>query len=85
MNGFGAKSKIFATNQGVENKALFRCAIPVQHRSMKYGCAKVSKEGQSVDDQMCALRVAGARQVFRETASGLKINRSDLHASGWRE
>jgi DNA invertase Pin-like site-specific DNA recombinase len=52
---------------------------------MKYGYARVSMDGQSVDAQVRALRAAGAPQVFRETASGAKINRSDLPASGWRQ
>ncbi len=45
---------------------------------MKYGYARVSTDGQSVDAQVRALRAAGARQVFRETASGAKTNRSQL-------
>jgi DNA invertase Pin-like site-specific DNA recombinase len=45
---------------------------------MKYGYARVSTEGQSVDAQVRTLRAAGARHVFRETASGTKTNRSQL-------
>jgi hypothetical protein len=52
---------------------------------MKYGYAGVSKDGESVDAQVRAHRAAGARHVFRETASGAEINRCDLHASGWRQ
>ncbi len=37
---------------------------------MKYGYARVSTDGQSVDAQVKALRTAGAKTVFQETASG---------------
>jgi len=43
-----------------------------------YGYARVSTDGQSVDAQVRALRAAGARQVFRETASGAKTDRAQL-------
>jgi len=45
---------------------------------MIYGYARVSTDGQSVDAQVRALRAAGARQVFRETASGAKTDRTQL-------
>ena len=45
---------------------------------MIYGYARVSTDGQSVDAQVRQLRVAGARQVFREVASGAKTDRSQL-------
>jgi DNA invertase Pin-like site-specific DNA recombinase len=45
---------------------------------MVYGYARVSTDGQSVDAQVRALRTAGARQVFREVASGVKTDRSQL-------
>jgi DNA invertase Pin-like site-specific DNA recombinase len=45
---------------------------------MKYGYARVSTDGQSVEAQVRALRAAGARQVFRETASGAKTDRANL-------
>ena len=35
---------------------------------MKYGYARVSTDGQSIDAQVRQLRAAGARQVFREVA-----------------
>jgi DNA invertase Pin-like site-specific DNA recombinase len=45
---------------------------------MIYGYARVSTDGQSVEAQMRQLRAAGARQVFREIASGAKTDRSNL-------
>jgi DNA invertase Pin-like site-specific DNA recombinase len=45
---------------------------------MIYGYARVSTDGQGVDAQMRSLRAAGARQVFRETASGTKTDRAQL-------
>src|SRR5271168_3410971 len=45
---------------------------------MKYGYARVSTDGQSVDAQVRQLRAAGARQVFREVASGAKTDRAQL-------
>ena len=42
------------------------------------GYARVSTDGQSVDAQVRQLRAAGARQVFREVASGAKTDRSRL-------
>jgi len=43
---------------------------------MTYGYARVSTDGRNVDAQVHQLRAAGARQVFRETASGAKTDRS---------
>jgi DNA invertase Pin-like site-specific DNA recombinase len=45
---------------------------------MKYGYARVSTDGQSIDAQVRQLRAAGARQVFREVASGAKTDRAQL-------
>ncbi len=45
---------------------------------MIYGYARVSTDGQSVDAQVKQLRAAGAEKVFRETASGAKIDRAQL-------
>ena len=45
---------------------------------MIYGYARVSTDGQSVDAQVRQLRAAGAGQVFRETASGVKTDRAQL-------
>jgi Resolvase, N terminal domain len=45
---------------------------------MKYGYARVSTDGQSIDAQVRQLRAAGARQVLREVASGAKTDRAQL-------
>jgi DNA invertase Pin-like site-specific DNA recombinase len=45
---------------------------------MKYGYARVSTDGQSVDAQVKQLRAAGAEKVFRETASGARSDRAQL-------
>ena len=54
--------------------AQFRCRIP----SMKYGYARVSTDGQSVDAQVRQLTKAGCKKVFREVASGAKTDRTQL-------
>jgi DNA invertase Pin-like site-specific DNA recombinase len=45
---------------------------------MIYGYARVSTDGQSLDAQGRQIRAAGARQVFREVASGAKTDRRQL-------
>jgi DNA invertase Pin-like site-specific DNA recombinase len=45
---------------------------------MKYGYARVSTDGQSVDAQVRQLTKAGCKKVFRETASGGKTDRAEL-------
>ena len=45
---------------------------------MKYGFARVSTDGQSVDAQLRKLTKAGCKKVFRETASGAKTDRAQL-------
>jgi Resolvase, N terminal domain len=45
---------------------------------MKYGYARVSTDGQSVDAQVRQLTKAGCKKVFREVASGAKIARAQL-------
>src|SRR3954447_14805513 len=46
---------------------------------MKYGYARVSTDGQSVDAQVRQLTKAGCKKVFCEVASGAKTNRAQLH------
>jgi DNA invertase Pin-like site-specific DNA recombinase len=45
---------------------------------MKYGHARDSTDGQSIDAQVRQLKAAGARHVFRELASGTKTDRVRL-------
>jgi DNA invertase Pin-like site-specific DNA recombinase len=45
---------------------------------MKYGYARVSTDGQSVEAQVRQLTEAGCKKVFREVASGAKTDRSQL-------
>jgi DNA invertase Pin-like site-specific DNA recombinase len=45
---------------------------------MKYGYARVSTAGQSVDAQVRQLTKAGCKKVFREVASGAKTDRAQL-------
>ena len=45
---------------------------------MKYGYARVSTDGQSLDAQVKQLRAAGAGKVFREVASGARTDRAQL-------
>jgi DNA invertase Pin-like site-specific DNA recombinase len=45
---------------------------------MKYGYARVSTGGQSVDAQVRQLTKAGCHKVFREVASGAKTDRAQL-------
>jgi DNA invertase Pin-like site-specific DNA recombinase len=45
---------------------------------MKYGYARVSTDGQSVDAQVHQLTKAGCSKVFREVASGSKTDRNQL-------
>ena len=45
---------------------------------MKYGYARVSSDGQSVDAQVRQLTKAGCKKVFREVASGAKADRAQL-------
>jgi DNA invertase Pin-like site-specific DNA recombinase len=45
---------------------------------MKYGYARVSTDGQSVDAQVRQLTKAGSKKVFREVASAAKTGRAQL-------
>jgi DNA invertase Pin-like site-specific DNA recombinase len=45
---------------------------------MKYGYARASTDGQSVDAQVRQLTKAGCKKVFREVASGAKTDRAQL-------
>jgi DNA invertase Pin-like site-specific DNA recombinase len=65
-------------NQAPETKGLFLCISYRHNRGMKYGYARVSTDGQSVDAQVRQLTKAGCKKVFREVASGAKTDRSQL-------
>jgi DNA invertase Pin-like site-specific DNA recombinase len=43
-----------------------------------YGYARVSTNGQSLDAQVKQLRAAGAEKIFKETASGARVDRAEL-------
>lgn len=45
---------------------------------MKYGYARTSTDGQSVEAQARQLTKAGCKKVFRETAKGAKTDRNQL-------
>lgn len=45
---------------------------------MIVGYARVSTDGQTLDAQNSALKVAGAEKVFAENVSGAKTNRAQL-------
>jgi DNA invertase Pin-like site-specific DNA recombinase len=45
---------------------------------MKYGYARVSTDGQSIEAQVRQLTNAGCKKVFREVASGAKTERAQL-------
>src|ERR1700719_1447085 len=66
-------------NYGLDPKRLFLC-INYRHKyRMKYGYARISTDGQSVDAQVRQLTKAGCKKVFREVASGAKTDRAQLH------
>jgi DNA invertase Pin-like site-specific DNA recombinase len=48
------------------------------HVRSSSGYARVSTNGQSVDKQVRQLTRAGCKEVFRETASGAKLDRAQL-------
>jgi DNA invertase Pin-like site-specific DNA recombinase len=52
--------------------------LPVHNQGMKFGYARVSTDGQSVEAQVRALTKAGCKKVLREVASGAKTNRAQL-------
>src|SRR5271170_6873166 len=45
---------------------------------MKFGYARVSTDGPSLDAQVRQLRAAGCEKVWRETASGARTDRAQL-------
>ncbi len=75
---YSLKSRILNQNQRIEIERLFRCINWVHIETMKYGYARVSTDGQSVDAQVRQLTKTGCKKVFRETASGAKTDRVEL-------
>jgi len=47
--------------------------------NMILGYARVSSDGQSLDNQLSALRAAGAERVYSEKESGARADRNALH------
>ena len=72
-------SRISQPTYAPDYKPLSRCIIPLQNRGVKYGYARVSTDGQSVDAQVRQLRAEGCQKVFREVASRAKTDA--LHTS----
>src|SRR4051812_37060286 len=69
----GAKSPRLTQQKGnFEKMGLFRWESPLHNHPLKYGCARVSTDGQSVDAQVRQLEAAGCKTVFREVATGAK-------------
>ncbi len=58
--------------------ALFGCVSPVHNKGVKIGYARVSTDGQSVAAQVAELERAGCQEIFQETASGAKTDRTRL-------
>ena len=50
----------------------------MQNEGVKYGYARESTDGQSVDAQVRQLTETGCQKVFREVASGAKTDRAQL-------
>ena len=50
----------------------------MHHEPRISGYAQVSTDGQSVDEQVRQLRVAGCEKTFRETASGARTHHAEL-------
>ena len=65
-------------SERAEGKGLFCCLSPLHNGALKYGYARVSTDGQSVEAQVRQLTKAGCRKVFREVASGAKTDRAQL-------
>jgi DNA invertase Pin-like site-specific DNA recombinase len=57
---------------------LFCCVNLLHNGGMKYGYARVSTDGQSIEAQVRQLAKAGCKRVFREVASGAKTDRAQL-------
>src|SRR3954465_11411133 len=65
-------------NGPLKRKSFLGAEVRCSVNRMKYGYARVSSDGQSVEAQVRTLREAGCAQVFREVASGAQTDRSNL-------
>ena len=65
-------------NYLIDTIGLFLCINYRHNYPMKYGYARVSTDGQSVDTQVRQLSKAGCKKIFKEIASGAKTNRAQL-------
>ena len=63
----------------VDSIGAFLCRIYVHNEAMIYGYARVSTHGQSVTAQVTALAGARAKKIFKEVASGVKTDRTQIH------
>jgi predicted site-specific integrase-resolvase len=75
---FTRSVRLSQQNQDAEKIELSCCVSPLHNGGMKYGYARVSTDGQSVDAQVRQLTKAGCKKVLREVASGAKTDRSQL-------
>src|SRR3546814_10467508 len=61
-----------------EIRALPRCIIPMHNRSMIYGYARVSSNGQDLAQQLAQLDAAGCTKIYREKVSAATAERPQL-------
>jgi Resolvase, N terminal domain len=54
-----------------------------ERKTMIYGYARVSTDGQTLDAQHDALKTAGAGRVFAEKISGAKTPRQERASGHW--
>ncbi len=71
-----AEARICVTNEGAVRNVLLGCESLLHNETMIYDGAWVSTDRQSVAAQAAHLTAAGAENVFREVASGIKIDRA---------
>jgi len=64
----------------IETFSFFAAKNWLHNARMKYGYARVSTDGQSVDAQVRQLTKAGFKKVFREVANGGKTDRAEQTA-----
>jgi Carboxymuconolactone decarboxylase family len=84
MNGCAHCLHMHRQNQALDHFGLFWCRIPVQNHPHEIRL-RVRTDGQSIDAQVRQLKAAGARQVFREVASGAKTkSRPPCARPAWR-